>query len=86
MQLFSPEQDSDPILQRHLRTLLADLSPVARAVLLLRFQGGSGSDGYRSGFGYAAQHGQRVRLKRSLEAMRAKIAGMPSVRCGDSST
>ena len=37
-QLFSAEEASDPLLQRHLRALLADLSPQARAVLLLRYQ------------------------------------------------
>jgi RNA polymerase sigma-70 factor, ECF subfamily len=37
-QLFSPEEGSDPLLQRHLRDLLQELTPQARAVLLLRFQ------------------------------------------------
>src|SRR5690349_23108865 len=31
-------QDGDPILQRRLRTLIADLPPQARAVVLLRYQ------------------------------------------------
>ncbi len=37
-QLFSAEEGSDPLLQRHLRNLLQELTPQARAVLLLRFQ------------------------------------------------
>lgn len=37
-QIFSTEDHGDPLLQRHLRALLADLSPDARAVLLLRYQ------------------------------------------------
>ena len=37
-QLFSAEDNADPLLQRHLRALLSDLSPPARAVLLLRYQ------------------------------------------------
>ena len=37
-QLFSAEEGSDPLLQRHLRDLLQELTPQARAVLLLRFQ------------------------------------------------
>ncbi len=37
-QLFSAEESSDPLLQRHLRDLLQELTPQARAVLLLRFQ------------------------------------------------
>jgi RNA polymerase sigma-70 factor (ECF subfamily) len=36
--LLSPEEFHDPVLQRSLQTLLADLSPPARAVLLLRYQ------------------------------------------------
>jgi RNA polymerase sigma-70 factor, ECF subfamily len=36
--LFSTVEGEDPMLQRHLRALLADLSPPARAVLLLRYQ------------------------------------------------
>jgi RNA polymerase sigma-70 factor (ECF subfamily) len=37
-QLFSAEKGGDPLLQRHLRDLLQELTPQARAVLLLRFQ------------------------------------------------
>jgi RNA polymerase sigma-70 factor (ECF subfamily) len=36
--LASPEEFQDPVLQRSLRTLLATLSPPARAGLLLRYQ------------------------------------------------
>jgi RNA polymerase sigma-70 factor (ECF subfamily) len=37
-EIFSTEAGEDPLLQRHLRALLAQLSPAARAVLLLRYQ------------------------------------------------
>jgi RNA polymerase sigma-70 factor (ECF subfamily) len=37
-QLFSTVDGGDPLLQRHLRLLIAELSPEARAVLLLRYQ------------------------------------------------
>jgi RNA polymerase sigma-70 factor, ECF subfamily len=37
-QIFGTVDPGDPLLQRHLRTLLAQLSPAARAVLLLRYQ------------------------------------------------
>jgi RNA polymerase sigma-70 factor, ECF subfamily len=37
-QLFSAEEGGDPLLQLHLRDLLQELTPQARAVLLLRFQ------------------------------------------------
>ena len=36
--LFSATEDADPLLQRQLRRLLAELSAPARAVLLLRYQ------------------------------------------------
>ena len=36
--LFSTADGADPLLQRHLRALLSELSPPARAVLLLRYQ------------------------------------------------
>lgn len=37
-QIFSAEEGSDPLLQRHLHDLLLGLNAQARAVLLLRFQ------------------------------------------------
>jgi hypothetical protein len=37
-QPVSPADGGDPLLQRHLRLLLLDMSPSARAVLLLRYQ------------------------------------------------
>jgi RNA polymerase sigma-70 factor (ECF subfamily) len=37
-QLFSTEDGGDPLLRRHLRLLISELSPPARAVLLLRYQ------------------------------------------------
>jgi len=36
--IFSVEEGSDPLLQRHLQDLLLELNAQARAVLLLRFQ------------------------------------------------
>ncbi len=38
MQFAGPQDGADPLLQRHLGRLLAELSPVARAVVLLRYQ------------------------------------------------
>ncbi len=38
MQFAGPQDDADPLLQRHLGRLLADLSAPARAVVLLRYQ------------------------------------------------
>lgn len=38
MQFAGPHDEADPLLQRHLGRLLADLSAPARAVMLLRYQ------------------------------------------------
>jgi RNA polymerase sigma-70 factor, ECF subfamily len=37
-EIFCNEGEGDPLLQRHLRKLLQDLSPPARAVVVLRYQ------------------------------------------------
>jgi RNA polymerase sigma-70 factor (ECF subfamily) len=83
-QLFSSEEDSDPMLQRHLRALLADLSPPARAVLLLRFQ----EDLDPVDIARVLEmplNTVKSHLKRSLDSMREKLAGKPSVHCEDNS-
>ncbi|HEX3912665.1 MAG TPA: RNA polymerase sigma factor [Steroidobacteraceae bacterium] len=85
LQLFSPEQDSDPMLQRHLRLLLMELSPPARAVLLLRFQEDLDPTDIAQALDMPLNT-VKSHLKRSLESMREKIAGMPSVRYEDNST
>lgn len=84
-QLFSPEEDSDPMLQRHLRSLLADLSPAARAVLLLRFQEDLDPKDIAQALDMPLNT-VKSHLTRSLETMREKIAGMPSLRYEDNST
>ena len=84
-QFFSPETDSDPLLQRHLRALLADLPAPARAVLLLRYQ----EDLDPSDIAQALDmplNTVKSHLKRSLESMREKTAAVPLIRCEDNST
>lgn len=84
-QLFSAETDSDPLLQRHLRALLADLSAPARAVLLLRYQ----EDLDPAEIAQALDmplNTVKSHLKRSLESMREKTAAVPLIRCEDNST
>ncbi|MDP9010080.1 MAG: sigma-70 family RNA polymerase sigma factor [Pseudomonadota bacterium] len=81
-QLFSPQDDSDPLLQRHLRGLLSDLSPAARAVLLLRYQ----EDLDPTDIARALEmpiNTVKSHLKRSLETMREKTIGMQPARCED---
>jgi RNA polymerase sigma-70 factor (ECF subfamily) len=84
-QLFSAEEDSDPLLQRHLQTLLAELSPPARAVLLLRYQEDLDPVEIARTLDMPLNT-VKSHLKRSLESMREKTLGMQSTRCEDSST
>jgi RNA polymerase sigma-70 factor (ECF subfamily) len=82
---FSAEEDADPMLQRHLRDLLADLSPPARAVLLLRYQEDLDPTDIAQTLDMPVNT-VKSHLKRSLETMREKSLGMQSARCEDSST
>jgi RNA polymerase sigma-70 factor (ECF subfamily) len=84
-QLFGVEDDGDPLLQRHLRALLSDLSPQARAVLLLRFQEDLDPTDIARTLDMPINT-VKSHLKRSLESMREKIVGMQPARCEDHST
>jgi RNA polymerase sigma-70 factor (ECF subfamily) len=84
-QLFSDEEDSDPLLQRHLRALLAELSPPARAVLLLRYQEDLDPQDIARTLDMPLNT-VKSHLKRSLESMREKTTGLLPARCEDNST
>jgi RNA polymerase sigma-70 factor, ECF subfamily len=83
-QLFSAEETSDPLLQRHLRALLADLSPPARAVLLLRYQEDLDPLEIAKTLDMPLNT-VKSHLKRSLQTMREKSIGMHAARCEDNS-
>jgi len=72
-QIFSTEDHSDPLLQRRLRALLADLSPAARAVLLLRYQEDLDPIEIARTLDMPINT-VKSHLKRSLDAMRQKLA------------
>jgi len=82
---FSAEVEADPLLQRHLRELLSELSPQARAVLLLRYQEDLDPPDIAQMLDMPINT-VKSHLKRSLETMREKSIGMPSARCEDNST
>jgi RNA polymerase sigma-70 factor, ECF subfamily len=84
-QLFSDEEDSDPLLQRHMRALLAELSPPARAVLLLRYQEDLDPQDIARTLDMPLNT-VKSHLKRSLESMREKTTGLSPARCEDNST
>jgi len=83
-QLFSAEEASDPLLQRHLQGLLADLSPPARAVLLLRYQEDLDPVEIARTLEMPLNT-VKSHLKRSLQIMRERTAGMQPMRCEGSS-
>jgi RNA polymerase sigma-70 factor, ECF subfamily len=84
-QLFSADSDADPLLQRHLRVLLEELNPPARAVLLLRYQ----EDMDPADIARTLEmpiNTVKSHLKRSLDSLREKTAGMLLARCEDDGT
>ena len=83
-QLFSAEETSDPLLQRHLRALLAELSAPARAVLLLRYQEDLDPVEIAQTLDMPLNT-VKSHLKRSLESMREKTIGTQPMRCEDRS-
>ena len=84
-EFFSAEDDADPLLQRHLRALLADLSPPARAVLLLRYQEDLDPTDIARTLDMPINT-VKSHLKRSLEILRGRAAGMQPTRCEDHPT
>jgi RNA polymerase sigma-70 factor (ECF subfamily) len=83
-ELFSHEEGSDPMLQRHMQALLAELSPPARAVLLLRYQEDLDPPEIAQTLDMPLNT-VKSHLKRSLESMRERTAGRVPARCEDSS-
>jgi len=83
--LLSAESDADPLLQRHLRALVEDLSPPARAVLLLRYQEDMDPADIAQTLDMPLNT-VKSHLKRSLDSLREKTAGMHLARCEDNST
>jgi RNA polymerase sigma-70 factor, ECF subfamily len=84
-ELLSAESSADPLLQKHLRSLLAELSPAARAVLLLRYQ----EDLDPSDIAQTLEmpiNTVKSHLKRSLDMMRQKSDGLQQFHCEDNST
>jgi RNA polymerase sigma-70 factor (ECF subfamily) len=81
VQLFAAESDADPLWQRHLRTLLAQLSPAARAVLLLRYQEDLEPSEIARTLDMSINT-VKSHLQRSLESMRRKSPGS-AAHCED---
>jgi RNA polymerase sigma-70 factor (ECF subfamily) len=82
-QYFSTQDDADPLLQKHLRLLLSELSAPARAVLLLRFQEDLDPIDIARTLDMPINT-VKSHLKRSLETLREKTRESPARRCEDS--
>jgi RNA polymerase sigma-70 factor (ECF subfamily) len=83
--LFSTTDANDPLLQRHVWRLLEELSPPARAVLLLRFQEDLDPMDIARTLEMPVNT-VKSHLKRSLESMRQKSLGVAPRRSEDEST
>jgi RNA polymerase sigma-70 factor, ECF subfamily len=84
-ELFGAPDEADPLLQRHLRRLLLDLSPPARAVVLLRYQEDLDPIDIARALDMPINT-VKSHLKRSLEIMRQKSAAARQSFCeGESS-
>jgi RNA polymerase sigma-70 factor (ECF subfamily) len=80
--LFSYIEAPDPMLQRHLRVLLSELSPPARAVVLLRFQEDLDPAEIAKTLSMPLNT-VKSHLKRSLDVMREKTADISAARFQD---
>jgi RNA polymerase sigma-70 factor (ECF subfamily) len=83
--VLSTVDGGDPLFQRHLRLLLLELSPPARAVLLLRYQEDLDPIDIAQTLDMPINT-VKSHLKRSLEALRQRTPGPEPIRCEDKST
>jgi len=83
--LHSTADGGDPLLQRHLQRLLLELSPPARAVLLLRYQEDLDPIDIARTLDMPINT-VKSHLKRSLEILRQRTPNPDRSRCEDQST
>src|SRR6266446_6892522 len=83
--LHSTADDGDPLLQRHLQRLLLELSPPARAVLLLRYQEDLDPIDIARTLDMPINT-VKSHLKRSLEILRQRTPNPDRSRCEDQPT
>jgi RNA polymerase sigma-70 factor (ECF subfamily) len=85
VQLVGTADGGDPLLQRHLQQLLLELSPPARAVLLLRYQEDLDPVDIARTLDMPVNT-VKSHLKRSLEILRQRTPPPERRRCEDKST
>jgi RNA polymerase sigma-70 factor (ECF subfamily) len=77
-EIFATTADDDPLLRKHLRSLIQQLAPMARAVVLLRYQ----EDLDPAEIARTLEipvNTVKSHLKRSLSALRQQLSGVASV-------
>jgi RNA polymerase sigma-70 factor, ECF subfamily len=79
MQLFSVDDDDDPLFQRELARLLSELAPPARAVVLLRYQEDLDPMEIARTLDMPINT-VKSHLKRSLESLRQRFGDAPGPR------
>jgi RNA polymerase sigma-70 factor (ECF subfamily) len=77
-EIFAPTQEDDPLLRKHLHTLIQQLAPMARAVVLLRYQEDLDPLEIARTLEIPANT-VKSHLKRSLSTLRQQLAGIVSV-------
>jgi RNA polymerase sigma-70 factor (ECF subfamily) len=78
MEVFAPSVDEDPLLRKHLLGLIQQLSPVARAVVLLRYQEDLDPVEIARTLEVPVNT-VKSHLKRSLSVLRRQLTGMASI-------
>ncbi|MEP7244838.1 MAG: sigma-70 family RNA polymerase sigma factor [Gammaproteobacteria bacterium] len=76
--LFAPTQDDDPLLRKHLHALIQQLAPMARAVVLLRYQEDLDPVEIARTLEIPVNT-VKSHLKRSLSTLRQQLAGIAPV-------
>jgi RNA polymerase sigma-70 factor, ECF subfamily len=76
-----PFNSGDPLLARHLRESIGELAPMARAVLLLRYQEDLDPVDIAGALGIPVNT-VKSHLKRSLNTLRARLTGLSAVDRG----
>ena len=81
LELLAVERAGDPYLWKHLRSLIGQLAPVPRAVLLLRYQEDLDPTDIAKVLGIPINT-VKSHLKRSLTTLRAQLSGLAPIDIG----
>jgi RNA polymerase sigma-70 factor (ECF subfamily) len=77
-ELLAAQSDEDPYLRKHLQSLIGELAPMARAVMLLRYQEDLDPLDISRTLGIPVNT-VKSHLKRSLTVLRARLSGLTPI-------